>query len=155
MLLPLRFPAAIDVPVHKWWLGHRLRADIYAADFFPGKEAYYEEDGQVYLNYWPGFPHDAGPGLWKSLGELGDLAPHLQHLKYGWCRGCQASFDWVVGFFADLRQNPARKAGVCLVLQSIREGAGKGLPVTQMGKHTVGEAQFVAVNGYSLSLIHI
>ena len=140
----------------EWWLNHRHRSCVSRVAYFPGHEALHEDEassGKLALNKFPGFVAEPDGGeLYRSLGELGDLVPIFHHLHYCWCRGDTLATDWILGWLAHIVQRPRDKPGVALVLNSVREGAGKGVLLHWIGEHVIGmmqgSEQYVCVQGY-------
>ncbi len=96
------------------------------------------------FNGYRGFTVQPAPGDW-SLNRA--------HLLDVICQGDQERFHWVMNWLAALFQLPGRHAGSAIVLQSDKEGTGKGHFADEMvGKcfhrqqylHLIGPGQIVA-----------
>jgi hypothetical protein len=97
------------VPLAKHWRQHPHRRRYSEIVFSPGGDV-----PGVY-NLWRGFKADPRPG---------DCSKFLDHLRTNVCRGNEAHYNWVVGWFADIVQHPAQKCGTSLVLRG-KMGVGK------------------------------
>jgi hypothetical protein len=93
----------------KYWLEHPQRRQFDGVVFRPLK------DVPGYFNLWTGFAVSPRPGCCDKF---------LAHIKDNICRGSDELFGWVIGFFADIFQNPGDKKDTSLVLRGT-QGAGK------------------------------
>ena len=98
-----------SVPLAKHWLGHGKRRQYEGLVFAPGREV------AEYFNLWCGFAVEPRPG---------DCSKFLAHLRDNVCRGNEARYRWVLGWFAQLFQEPGKKMGTSLVIRG-RQGTGK------------------------------
>jgi len=98
------------IPLGKFWMSHAQRRQYSGITFDPSR---HEVPGQY--NLWRGFAVEPMPG---------DCSKLLAHLKDNICRGDNVLYNWVVGWFADIVQHPARKSGTSLVLRG-PQGVGK------------------------------
>lgn len=98
------------IPLAKYWMGHRQRRQFEGIVFDPSR---HEVPG--YFNLWRGFSVEPRPG---------DCFKFLAHLRDNVCRGDEALYNWVVGWFAQMVQRPAKKVGTSLVLRG-PQGVGK------------------------------
>jgi hypothetical protein len=83
------------------WLDHPKRRQYSGIEFAPGggREGYY--------NLWQGFAVEPRPG---------DCSKFLAHIRDNVARGDERLFEWVVGWFAQIVQQPDVKLGTSLVL---------------------------------------
>lgn len=101
----------ISVAQH-WFTHPKRRQYLGGVDFAP-------EGAPVdVFNLWRGFAVSPDPSRSCEL--------FLAHLRDNVCRGVDAHFRWVVGFFAQMIQQPGKKPGVALVLRG-GQGVGKSL----------------------------
>ena len=116
------------VKLAQHWLQHPRRRDYDDIVFAP------DRDVPNAYNLWRGFAVEPRPG---------DCSKFLAHLRDNVCSGDTALFNWVVGWFADIFQNPARKCGTSLVLRG-KMGVGKTIVGkiigSLLGKHYVAIA---------------
>jgi hypothetical protein len=84
----------------KYWLEHPQRRQFDGVVFRPLK------DVPGYFNLWTGFAISPRPGCCDKF---------LAHIKDNICRGSDELFRWVMGFFADIFQNPGDKKDTSLV----------------------------------------
>jgi hypothetical protein len=97
------------ISLAKYWLHHAQRRQYEGIVFAPGREV----PGQF--------------NLWRGLAvqpRQGDCSKFLAHLKDNVCRGDEALYLWVVGWFAQIMQHPNKKMGTSLVLRG-KQGTGK------------------------------
>jgi hypothetical protein len=97
------------VPLAKHWLRNQRRRQYSNIVFAPGR------DVPGAYNLWRGFAVEPRPG---------DCSKFLAHLRDNVCCGNEELFRWVVGWFADIVQNPAKKCGTSLALRG-KQGVGK------------------------------
>jgi hypothetical protein len=97
------------VALAKHWREHPRRRRYSEIVFSPGGDA------PGAYNLWRGFAVEPRPG---------DCSRFLAHLHDNVARGCEAHYNWVVGWFADIVQHPANKCGTSLVLRG-KQGVGK------------------------------
>lgn len=74
--------------------------------------------------------------LWKGFPVMpceGDVTPFLSFMREIICAGDENVFDWVLGWCADMVQNPASRPGTALVLQG-GQGIGKSFFAQTLGK---------------------
>jgi len=113
------------VPVADFWLRHPSRRQYSGIDFMPGVAR-----GDWY-NLWTGF---------AIAPKEGDCGLFLAHLRDNVAQGNEKIYWWVIGWLADIVQNPARKSGTSLVLTG-EQGVGKTIVGKTMrrllGRHYV------------------
>jgi hypothetical protein len=97
------------VPLAKYWLQHPHRRQYDGVVFRPLKEV------AGYFNLWTGFAVEPRPGCCDKF---------LAHIRANVCGGREDLFSWVMGFFADIFQNPGDKKDTCLALRG-KPGTGK------------------------------
>jgi hypothetical protein len=99
------------VPLGKFWLTHPQRRQYEGITFSPGRAT----PPPGHFNLWRGFSVEPKPG---------DCSKFLAHINDNVCRGNTALCNWVVGWFAQIVQQPERKMGTSLVLRG-KQGTGK------------------------------
>ena len=102
------------------WLQSPRRRELKGIDFIP--------DGQRedYYNLWQGFAVEPD--------SSGCCKRYLDHLLENVCQGNQEYYEYLLNWMADAVQNPAKKPGVSIVLQSEERGTGKGTAVKYFGE---------------------
>ena len=122
-----------SIPIADYWLSHPNRREYAGIEFAPAGER------PGYYNLWRGFALEA---------REGDCSLLLNHLWVNVAQGDGRLFDWIVGWFAHMFQNPTSKSGTSLVL---RGGMGVGKTIvgkifgSLLGPHyaSVSDPQFV------------
>jgi hypothetical protein len=105
-----------ELPVFDYWLEHEDRKTYDGVVFEPGITT------PGYYNLWRGFTYDPDPtGDWSMLQE---------HLMQNVAQGDESLYNWIVGWFAQMIQQPRMKPGTSLSLRG-RQGTGK----TIIGQH--------------------
>jgi hypothetical protein len=113
-----------------WWLDHPARREFSGVVFDPGKPM------NGYYNLWRGFSVVPKEGDWSKFGE---------HILQNICGGNEAHFNWLMDWLADLFQSPGgRRPGTAVVLRG-KQGTGKGVFTTNIGK--ILGPHFVHVSG--------
>lgn len=94
------------------WLKWPERREYYGIVFDPSRE-------QVpgYYNLWRGFAVEPDP----NAGTYNRL---MDHLYENVCSGNESHFAWVIGWFAQMVQQPTKKLGTSIVIRG-PQGAGK------------------------------
>jgi len=100
-----------------FWLEHPLRREYHGIVFSP------EKDVPGYFNTWQGFPV-------KPM--KGDCSLFLEHIRENISSGNADIYNYVVGWMADVVQNPSKLLGTSIVLRG-KQGTGKGVLVNQFG----------------------
>ena len=95
----------------KYWMSHPDRRHYEGLVFAPGR------DVPGYYNLWRGFAVAPAPG---------DCSKFLAHILDNICHGNQDLFNWLIGWFAQLVQQPEVKLGTAVVLRG-KEGSGKSI----------------------------
>ena len=95
----------------RYWMSHPDRRHYEGLVFVPRR------DIPGYYNLWRGFAVDPSPG---------DCSKFLGHILENVCQGNQELFDWLIGWFAQLVQQPEVKLGTAVVLRG-KEGTGKSI----------------------------
>jgi hypothetical protein len=98
------------IPLAKYWMSHPQRRQYEGIVFDPSGGGTLRR-----FNLWRGFAVEPKPG---------DCSKFLAHLRDNVCCGDESLYNWVVGWFADIVQNPAKKVGTSLVLRG-PQGVGK------------------------------
>jgi hypothetical protein len=96
-------------PIGEVWLNHPHRRQYQGIEFAPVGN----RDG--YYNLWRGF---------SVAPRAGSCKKFLDHLHDNVAQGDEYLFRWVVGWFAQIVQQPAEKIGTSLGLRG-KQGAGK------------------------------
>jgi hypothetical protein len=99
------------VSLSRYWMSHPDRRHYEGLGFAPGREL------PGYYNLWRGFAVPPSPG---------DCSKFLAHVFDNVCQGEQELFDWLIGWFAQLVQQPEVKLGTAVVLRG-KEGTGKSI----------------------------
>ncbi|THF59858.1 primase-helicase family protein [Ollibium composti] len=105
-----------QVPVFDIWLNSPKRRQYSAVVFEPGgarPDSY---------NLWRGFAVEPDPR--SSCDRF------LDHLRENVCRGDEHNFNWLVGWLAQMVQQPSEKPGVAVVLRG-----GRGVGKTIVGEY--------------------
>lgn len=105
------------VSVAKIWLDHPDRRQFEGVVFSPDKEI------PGYFNLWRGFAFEPVEG---------ECELYLAHLKHVVCSGKDTLYSWLLGWMADLVQNPANRPGTAIVLRG-KQGTGKTLAFSLFG----------------------
>jgi hypothetical protein len=98
------------IPVARYWLAHTQRRQYEGITFSPGRDA-----PERHYNLWRGFAVEP---------KQGDCSKFLAHLRDNVCSKNDAHYNWVVGWFAQMVQQPDEKMGTSLVLRG-KQGVGK------------------------------
>jgi hypothetical protein len=99
------------VPLGKLWMTHRKRRQYEGICFSPGSKP----TPAGHFNMWRGFSVEP---------KQGDCSKFLAHIRDNVCRGDTALCNWVIGWFAQIIQQPDVKMGTSLVLRG-KQGTGK------------------------------
>ena len=97
------------MPAAKYWLRSIGRRQYRGLVFSPNR------DQSGYYNLWRGL---------AVSPRRGDCSKFLGHIKDNVCGGNEDINKWVIGWFADIVQHPAKKIGTSLVLCG-KQGCGK------------------------------
>jgi len=92
-----------------WWLEHPMRRQYKGIVFEPGQKV------PGYYNLWRGF---------AVKPKEGDCSKFLEHIRVNVAHGNEEYFNYIIGWFASIFQNPASKCGTSLVLRG-KQGTGK------------------------------
>jgi hypothetical protein len=118
-------------PKGKHWLKHRQRRTYKdGVEFAPARDL-----PPTQYNLWRGFAVEPKPG---------DCSKFLAHLKDNVCRGDDELYLWVVGWFAQMFQQPGEKTGTSVVLRGTR-GVGKTKVAEVIGS-LFGHAHYSSVS---------
>ena len=93
------------------WMSHPDRRHYEGLVFAPGR------DVPFYYNLWRGFAVAPAPG---------DCSKFLAHILDNICQGNQDLYNWLIGWFSQLVQQPEVKLGTAVVLRG-KEGTGKSI----------------------------
>jgi hypothetical protein len=97
------------VPLANYWLGHKQRRQYEGIEFAPGGAP------PGYYNLWRGFSVEP---------RAGDCSLFLKHLEENCAQGDTFLYNWIVGWFAQIAQQPTVKPGTALCLRG-KQGVGK------------------------------
>jgi hypothetical protein len=103
------------VPLGKYWLTHPQRRQYEGITFSPRIAV-----SAGHYNLWRGFSVEP---------KQGDCSKFLAHIKDNVCRGDLPIYNWTIGWFAQMVQQPDLKMETSLVLRG-KQGTGK----TKVGK---------------------
>jgi hypothetical protein len=116
-------------PISKLWLEHPKRRTYDGIEFNPSGTT------KGYYNLFSGFPIQP---------RAGDCQKFLTHIYDNVAAGDGEIAQWVIGWFADIIQNPGRKVGTSLVLRG-QQGTGKTI-VGELFGSLLGEHYVVVAN---------
>jgi Mesyanzhinovviridae DNA primase len=102
-----------SVPLAKYWLEHPQRRQYEGIVFAPGERPAPPQ----HYNLWHGF---------AVAPRQGDCSKFLAHVRDNVCQGSERRFNWVMGWFAQVFQQPDQKPGTSLALRG-RQGVGKSI----------------------------
>lgn len=105
----------------KLWMDHELRRQYAGVTFLPNGEA-----PPGFYNLWKGFTTEPDP-------NGGSFARFLEHVAENVCNGDETHLAWVMGFFAQIVQQPGKKLGTSLVFRG-PQGVGKTIVGEEIGK---------------------
>jgi len=108
------------VAASKIWLESHDRRQYQGLEFAPS--------GHVppnYYNLWKGFAVEPNPS--------GSCQRFLDHVFENVCQGNERHFSWVMGWFAQMIQDPQTKLGTSLVFRG-PQGTGKSIVGDEIGK---------------------
>jgi hypothetical protein len=98
-----------SMTIADYWLNHNQRRQYHGIEFAPAKA----RDG--YYNLWQGFAVEP---------REGDCSKFIAHLKDNVAQGNKDHFNWIVGWWAQIVQQPTVKPGTSLVIRG-KQGTGK------------------------------
>ena len=96
--------------VAEYWLNHPRRRQFEGIEFAPGGDG-----SPGYYNLWQGFTVEP---------KQGDCSKFLAHLQNNVASGDEDTYQWILGWWAQIFQQPAIKTGTALVLRG-EFGTGK------------------------------
>ena len=73
------------------------------------------------------------------------LEPFLDHIKVVWANNDDSLYLYIIGWFADLIQHPAKKSDTCPVGYG-KEGTGKSIVVEYFGDRVIGRQYYLSLN---------
>jgi hypothetical protein len=103
------------VPVADYWMSHAERHQYRGIEFVPTALNAPDRGRGGYYNLWRGFAVEP---------REGDCSKLLDHIRDNVAGGDTVLYNWIVGWFADIAQNPDKKPGTALVLRGSM-GVGK------------------------------
>ena len=112
----------------EYWLSHPQRRQYEGIEFEPsgGRPGYY--------NLWQGF---------AVQPKQGDCSKFLDHVKDNVARGDEKTYLWIVGWWAQIFQQPTVKMETALALRG-QQGTGK-TKVGQVMGSLIGDAHYILV----------
>jgi hypothetical protein len=105
-----------EVPAPNYWLDHPLRRSYKGVVFEPLRET------PGYYNLWKGYSVEPDP--------TGDWSMFREHLLENVAGGDESLLNWVLGWFAQIMQQPHKKPGTSISCRG-EQGTGK----TIIGEH--------------------
>ncbi len=127
----------VFAPVAAVWTRHRSRRQYIGGVVFDPSNRQQSAD---VLNLWQGFAVAPKPGSWALL---------MEHTRTIICGGNTELFDYLLGWMADLVQNPAKQGEVAIVMRG-GEGTGKGI-LARAIKYLMGQHGFAISNAKHLT----
>lgn len=73
------------------------------------------------------------------------IEPILNHFNIVWCKENKISFDFLMGWLADMVQRPGKLPGIALVVKG-EQGSGKGSICNFFGNMVIGKKYYSSVN---------
>lgn len=129
--------------VSRMWMLHPRRRSYDGVVFTPG-----EDPGNRFYNLWRGFsvtPPAEGEILCQKAHEA--LAMYREHMRMNVCGGDSEVDRWLLGYFAQLVQQPSNKPPVALVFQG-QKGVGKNMLIKPIAKLLGAHALLAAKRRY-------
>jgi hypothetical protein len=114
----------VEKSLAQWWLRDEARREYESVVFAPGRTV----DKRFY-NLWTGFTVEPVP---TGTPEHPALIMFKKHALNNVCNGNKELFNWLMGFFAHIIQNPSVKPMVAPVFKG-RKGVGKNVLVESVG----------------------
>lgn len=99
-----------EIPIGTYWFTHEERRTYEGITFSP------KRDVPNQYNLWRGFSYDPDP--------TGDWSIFREHLFENAANGNEEYFRWILGWFAQMFQEPQRKVGTSLSFRG-KQGTGK------------------------------
>ena len=122
------------------WMTHPAQRQVNRIVFDPTPTA-----PKDVFNMFDGFDIGEKDVADLTLEEANERCHHLmQHLWHIWAQRDQATFDYILNWFAFVLQKPWIKIGVVLAVQS-KEGAGKGIVLDYM-RQILGGRLYAQIN---------
>jgi hypothetical protein len=109
--------------ISKLWMEWKGRREYDGLVFMPQQEA-----PSRFYNLWRGFAVEPV----ERMEDNGAVSALLEHAKDNVCRGDNALFRWLIGYFAQLVQRPFEKPLVALVFRG-GKGVGKNAFIERIG----------------------
>lgn len=114
------------------WLRSKTRREYEEIRFDPTKKS-----GPKTYNLFKGFATaPCEPGAEMDPRGISAARDFLRHIEENVCNGDKRLAHWLLGFYADIFQNPGEKPQVALVYQGLK-GTGKTI-VSEMVNHLIG-----------------
>jgi hypothetical protein len=127
------------------WLSDTRRQTFHTIGWFPATiNDPYPPCPKNTLNVFCRFLHDVGPVVADGdrrtttfKVDMSKVRPWLKHFRDVWAAGDPVVYRYIVKWFAHIVQK-CDKTGVCIVLKSSREGAGKNIVADFFRDHVIG-----------------
>ena len=111
------------VPLGKFWFNHPDRRQYKGLTFMPGESSPYQGN----YNLWGGFSVEPVPSNSENPDNIEAFSLFYDHILQNIANGDNYTAAYVIGWMADLVQQPTERLGVSIVLRSDAQGTGKGL----------------------------
>jgi hypothetical protein len=111
------------VPLGKFWFNHPDRRQYKGLTFMPGESSPYLGN----YNLWGGFSVEPVPSNSENPDNIEAFSLFYDHILQNIANGDNYTAAYVIGWMADLVQQPTERLGVSMVLRSDAQGTGKGL----------------------------
>ena len=111
------------VPLGKFWFNHPDRRQYKGLTFMPGESSPYQGN----YNLWGGFSVEPVPSNSENPDNIEAFSLFYDHILQNIANGDNYTAAYVIGWMADLVQQPTERLGVSMVLRSDAQGTGKGL----------------------------
>ena len=119
-----RFVVVDERPIAlgSYWFKHPRRRQYPGITFMPGETSPYLEN----YNLWDGFNVTPKPFKAEDPDNIEGFSWFWDHICQNIANGDDTTAAYVIGWMADMVQNPKKRLGVSLVLRSDAQGTGKG-----------------------------
>lgn len=113
------------------WCETEKRHEFDGLEFLPDKDIVIDKINSRQLpitrklNTYFGLHNPGKKGQWNHIKD---------HIMEVWCKGNKAAYDYIIGWFAHMFQNPGEPGQVCVTVRSDRQGAGKNIIVDEIVK---------------------
>lgn len=124
----------VKLPIMNLWLKSELRQTYERVEWCPWT-IHPPSIPNNTLNTFMRLKHEYDP---EFQVDMSYVQPWLDHLLHVWACDDLRLYDYIIGWFANIVQNPHRKNGTNLIVRSVREGAGKNTVTDFFGIHVLG-----------------